>query len=253
MKKIIVFMIMVLAVNSYSLSPFTYKWTIKLTGDTATVVKWKANNDSVLNWSSRASDTMNIKAKREGDTLHSPRIGGVASVDSVTIAKGIGGTTRMDSVTVAKGIGGTTRMDSAYVARGSKANRFYGPLTGNVTGNVTGGTVTSFTCSLYEGATLKISATAYYQIIGSAIVVYIPDLIATLSGGGGNSLNISFPSEIGSKGSMNVPIYTENAGVYSFGVLSLTAGGTQWAINNSTPFSAGTGGVMGSSLVYLKN
>lgn len=44
---------------SYSIEPFTWYWIIKTTGDTATVTKWKNNNDSVLVWADAVCDTLN--------------------------------------------------------------------------------------------------------------------------------------------------------------------------------------------------
>jgi hypothetical protein len=55
------FFILVLASSSFSVTGFTWYWNINLAGDTATVTKWKSNNDSVLNWSNRIGDTTNTK------------------------------------------------------------------------------------------------------------------------------------------------------------------------------------------------
>jgi hypothetical protein len=62
MKKKVLFLFVCFAYQAlYAVTGFTYNWTINLTGDTATVTKWKANNDSVLNWSARIGDTVNTK------------------------------------------------------------------------------------------------------------------------------------------------------------------------------------------------
>lgn len=53
------FLVLCLVSSSMAISSFTYPWTIKLTGDTATVAKWRANNDSVLAFGTRVVDTMN--------------------------------------------------------------------------------------------------------------------------------------------------------------------------------------------------
>jgi hypothetical protein len=53
--------LLLLSCFSFSATGFTWKWNINLAGDTATVLKWKANNDSVLNWSNRIGDTLNKK------------------------------------------------------------------------------------------------------------------------------------------------------------------------------------------------
>jgi hypothetical protein len=57
MKKVLLLLLLVSA--GWSLQPFTYYWTINVQGDTATVKKWKANNDSVLNFADRVCDTIN--------------------------------------------------------------------------------------------------------------------------------------------------------------------------------------------------
>lgn len=53
-----------------AISAFSYNWTINTNGDTATVTKWKANNDSVLYWAGRICDTINKSVPRWG-TLRS--------------------------------------------------------------------------------------------------------------------------------------------------------------------------------------
>lgn len=58
MRKLI-FVMLIFAMSSFAINPFTYKWTISLTADTATLAKWRANNDSVLSFATRACDTIN--------------------------------------------------------------------------------------------------------------------------------------------------------------------------------------------------
>ena len=59
MKKIFAIILFGLVFQSFGISSFTYYWTISLSGDTATVTKWKANNDSVLAFATRVTDTLN--------------------------------------------------------------------------------------------------------------------------------------------------------------------------------------------------
>lgn len=160
----------------YSLNPFTYNWTIKLTGDTATVAKWRANNDSVLNWSTKVSDTfrvvprwsafsnhdstfkwMNIDTIPSADTIAVKNLK-VDKIDSVYSPKGISVKTGTfsgminvnDSIDATKGIKSNgvyssigiftnvVDVDSLKSTKGIKAPTFYGNLSGNVTGNVSG-------------------------------------------------------------------------------------------------------------------
>jgi hypothetical protein len=59
MKKFLAIILFGFVAQSFGISSFSYFWTIRLTGDTATVTKWKANNDSVLAFATRATDTLN--------------------------------------------------------------------------------------------------------------------------------------------------------------------------------------------------
>lgn len=56
--------ILVIAIEVFSINPFSYYWTINTGGDTATVTKWKNNNDSVLYWADRMCDTINTVIPR---------------------------------------------------------------------------------------------------------------------------------------------------------------------------------------------
>jgi hypothetical protein len=107
-------LITVLCASAYSINSFTYPWIIKLTGDTATVAKWKGNNDTVQVWAGRASDTIN-KISREIDSIRA-------------------GTVPLDTITVTKGISGIIARFTSFI--------------GNVTGNISGGTVAGSTGTL---------------------------------------------------------------------------------------------------------
>jgi hypothetical protein len=86
MKKVMV-LVLLAAVSSFSILPFTYFWNIRLSGDTATVAKWRANNDSVLYWSGRISDTVNKamfrKAWTRDSTFDSMKITKLKHTDSI--------------------------------------------------------------------------------------------------------------------------------------------------------------------------
>jgi hypothetical protein len=166
------------AVSGYSITGFTWKWNIKLTGDTATVSKWKANNDSVLNWSTRIADTLNRKVVHFGSgslthdsTLQFINIDTIRNspnIDTIFGLKKLTGFTKIDSIygvpLIGKGrfafdtvsssqqsatlgvydtvgiraIGGTIKMDSVYAAKGIKAPLFDGATKGTHTGAVVG-------------------------------------------------------------------------------------------------------------------
>jgi hypothetical protein len=86
MKKVMMFVLLAV-VSSFSILPFTYKWTINLSGDTATVAKWRANNDSVLYWSGRICDTVNKAMFRKSwtrdSTFDSMKITRLKHTDSI--------------------------------------------------------------------------------------------------------------------------------------------------------------------------
>jgi hypothetical protein len=107
MKRIALLLVLAFVCGSYAMTGFTYFWTPK-TKDTVTSVRLKANYDTTRLWAGRIADTMNKKAKKNQDSLFSPTIGGVLTVDSINSIRNI------------------------------KAIGFNGPLIGNVTGNVTG-------------------------------------------------------------------------------------------------------------------
>lgn len=57
MKKLL--LIILFVTSCYSIQPFSYYWTPKLTGDTITASRLKYNYDSIKNWSKRISDSAN--------------------------------------------------------------------------------------------------------------------------------------------------------------------------------------------------
>jgi hypothetical protein len=91
-------LLFVFAGCAFAVRPFTYNWTIKLTGDTATVVKWKANNDSVLNFGLRVTDTLNSTVPRFSSMLRNHD-----STFSYMKIDTIKGNTRIDSLVANKG------------------------------------------------------------------------------------------------------------------------------------------------------
>jgi hypothetical protein len=91
--------------QAFAVSPFTWFWNINLTGDTATVVKWKANNDSVLNWSSRISDTVtnavpHLSKKNIFTAVDSFAVGLQGKINADTVAARAFGAVVSDSLNV---------------------------------------------------------------------------------------------------------------------------------------------------------
>jgi hypothetical protein len=108
MKKLIC--VLLLASSCFAINPFTYNWTIKLTGDTATVAKWKANNDSVINWAARISDTLTNQVYRKVDfSNHVPTFAwmNIDTIKGPVRIDTIKGNLRLDTVT-------TCTLDSIY-------------------------------------------------------------------------------------------------------------------------------------------
>lgn len=58
MKKILL-VVLLLCSNLYAISGFTYWWNVNVSKDTVTAVKLKNNYDSIKNWATRISDTLN--------------------------------------------------------------------------------------------------------------------------------------------------------------------------------------------------
>ena len=96
------FVLLLLAVGVFALNPTTTTYT-PTSGGVISAAGERANRDSLRNGINQTKDTVNIKAKRDQDTLFSPRIGGTLKVDSVNVVKGIGGTLRVDSVNIGSG------------------------------------------------------------------------------------------------------------------------------------------------------
>lgn len=63
MKKVLIFILFLFSC-SFAINSFTYPWIINLTGDTATVVKWKGNNDTVKAFCDRAADTISFHSRQ---------------------------------------------------------------------------------------------------------------------------------------------------------------------------------------------
>jgi hypothetical protein len=123
MKKLFLLFIISVCSSSYAINPFTYFWTIKLTGDTATVAKWKANNDSVLNWSSRISDTVTSKVPRKTDfsdhsyTFKWMNIDTLPSVDTASFTVIKSQRARIDTLKSVKKIDTLAACDTAKMTR----------------------------------------------------------------------------------------------------------------------------------------
>jgi hypothetical protein len=58
------FLLVTLSTSAMALTGYTLPWQIRLTGDTATVVKWKNNDTTHQNWATRAADTITNKIPR---------------------------------------------------------------------------------------------------------------------------------------------------------------------------------------------
>jgi hypothetical protein len=223
MKKLFIFIIAVFAANSFAISPFTYKWTIKLTGDTATVSKWKANNDSVLNWASRACDTMNSKAKKTSDSLFSPKIGGAATVDSVTVAKGVGGPLKVDSLK----FGASSKYLKTYID-------------------------TTWPCTLYSDVNAVANGTARGVIVGSMATIYLPALSGTI---GSSVINMiqNIPAAFRPTRSQFVVTTVSNASQVQLGNFVIQNANYTGNIAGSNPIGslqAGTGGIPAQGSVF---
>jgi hypothetical protein len=123
MRKLFLLFIFSVCSSSYAINPFTYFWTIKLTGDTATVAKWKANNDSVLNWSNRISDTVTNKVPRKTDfsdhsyTFKWMNIDTLPSVDTANFTVIKSQRARIDTLKSVKKIDTLAGCDTAKITR----------------------------------------------------------------------------------------------------------------------------------------
>jgi hypothetical protein len=216
MRKTIAF-ILLFSAYSMAINPFTYKWTIRLTGDTATVVKWKANNDSVLNWATRISDTVTNKVPRwlsilRGDsTFH--RIN-ADTISSNPVVDSISGHPVIDSLK----LGNSVNYLSEYID-------------------------TTFYDSLFDNTTYRTRALARIVKIGSLITIYQPQMIDNISSG--TAFIKGVPSKF-----MPIGIYVyvpvENGGTYT----------TRVIYDNSSvlkmDFTNGTAGIRNCSFSWIK-
>jgi hypothetical protein len=149
-----------------------------------------------------------------------------------------------------------TTLDTVYAEKGINAAVFRGPIVGNVTGNVTGnltgswtGTTTSYPCSLYENSSLKATGTAFQSIAGNVYTFILPELRASLTGGGTVAIHNAF----------NGNVYLE----YANWIVDGQSGGTHQAIlfaglssfqlvtTNGSFLGAGNGGIYGCSITTV--
>jgi hypothetical protein len=94
---------------SFAISNFNYYWTISLTGDTATVVKWKNNNDSVKVWAGVACDTLNYAIPRWNSFSNHDSTFKWMNIDTIK------GPVNIDSIIKVKYLGGNPLFDSAQI------------------------------------------------------------------------------------------------------------------------------------------
>jgi hypothetical protein len=192
--RIVFVLLTLITCSAYSIQPFSYAWQIKLTGDTATVAKWKANNDSVLNWSTRVCDTLKPASIprwnmfRNHDStfrwMNIDTIKGPVRLDSI---KGplFADTAKLNRLTVGK-------IDSVYSAGGIKTdgNVYCDSIVASKVGLITfdSGTVPC-TLSIASGTllgggyTVDTVGTLSYSKIGNFVIYKIDDMTFTLVDG----------------------------------------------------------------------
>jgi hypothetical protein len=201
MKKLILILLFVSA--SFAATGFTWNWNINLGGDTATVTKWKANNDSVLNWSFRISDTINTKPNftkvyRNHDSVYSyiriDTIRNSPNIDTI-IAKPlyIKGRAVIDTVAGTQASATIAVFDSINTRsiRTTANGTFDSIYTRALSGAISGGNISadsvfankfgfsgSFPCSL-SGCTTIPTGTAYFNKIGNVVTILFPTLLGT--------------------------------------------------------------------------
>lgn len=180
MKKLIA-LVLLLSAPTFAVAPFTWFWNIKLTGDTATVVKWKNNNDSVRLWSNRLTDTLNKSTPRwvaysnHDSTFKWMNIDTIPSADTIrsTAFSGVratfSGNVLADSIHTTKGI-------SAASFNGDVIGNITGNLTGNVTGNVTGNATTATTATNQSGGTVNATTGTF----SGEVIIQAPTSNSTL-------------------------------------------------------------------------
>jgi hypothetical protein len=199
MKRVFAF-VLLFSAYSMAINPFIYKWTIRLTGDTATVVKWKANNDSVLNWATRISDTVTNKTPRwlellRGDsTFHRIKADTISSnpiIDSIQGMDNISGNPKIDSMQEVDRISGNPIIDSMQGVDCIRGNTDVDSISGHPrVDSIKFGNSASYlaeyidtTCydSLYDGGTYRARALVRIIKIGRIVTLYQPSLTGIIT------------------------------------------------------------------------
>ncbi len=176
MKKVLI-VVLALIANSYALSPFTYNWTIRLTGDTATVTKWRANNDSVLNWASKVSDTLNLGVPRwkgfsnHDSTFRWMNIDTIPSADTVFTSKLKASAANIIKINAKANF--DTLVGDSVKARTVTTNNVNFPNMSNFVARSG-----SFTMTL-TGVSPSVTKTAHYLLIDSTVILSIPNITGT--------------------------------------------------------------------------
>jgi hypothetical protein len=224
MRKILfVLSVLLLSAAAYSESGFTYYWTIA-DGDTVTKTKWKANNDSVLNWASRASDTMNGKAWW-GSATHDSTYWRVARNTKIKIDS----TATTDSVN----------------ARGVTFQKI-------VASACDTGTLPD---TLINGLTTTPTSTFLYSKIGNMVTVHLNAVTGTSNS---SSLYISgIPAVIRTTKSQYIPICLEDNTAIIVGIIdpSGSGDGVKWYFYNGALgglTTSGTKGLVPTTFTYYK-
>lgn len=138
--------------NAFGLAGFTYQWNVNVAKDTVTAVKLKNNYDTIKNWASRTSDSINRKlvhfkpnSLTHDSVLSYIRIDSIRSnpnIDSIGGSPYINALTtplatidsvktrsiNADSATIPVEKSVKTFRDSAYFASGLRALRLYTPF-----------------------------------------------------------------------------------------------------------------------------
>jgi hypothetical protein len=270
MKKVLI-LTMLFFINSFAVLPFSYKWTIRTTGaDTATQAKWRANNDSVLNFGSRVTDTiniglahlnlftsplaytfkyMNIDTIPSADTVFTKNLK-VTKIDSIShmtmdslksktaiFTKNV----TMDTLKANKlDIGGKTdylSVDSITIGGGSLLKSYISE---------------SWSCHLYDSIYDSANTTnAHYAICGKVATVTIPQLTHTLPGSRSVYLQ-NFPTAISAGYWSYVPVVVITGSATQNGLL-FNRSTTKWEIytTGSGYLANGTGGIGGLSFSFI--
>jgi hypothetical protein len=221
MRKILfVLSIFLLSNAAFSASGFTYFWTIA-DGDTVTKTKWKANNDTVLNWSSRVGgDTMNTKVWW-ANAGHDSTYWRVARNTKIKVDSTVTG----DSIN-ARAIKATNLSTDSLIS-----------------------TVKSFPCSLFDGATYRAKVTATYKSIAGIVSITIPNLIGSFAGGGPCYIR-TIPAEIRPAATKQVICIVVDNGTLKAGMI-FPANNAQFTVSDipGTGCVSGTSGIAGTTCV----